>query len=275
MSRSESRGGAPLAALVTLALAAGSAGAQLSPLGLLHLEQGHGGFPGAADGWDSFGSALVAGDFDGDGRPDLAVAAETDSIDASQQLEGRVHVLAGAPGGPDPASAVAWSLDQTIYAPGETLDLFGDALAAGDFDGDGYEDLAIGIPFRSVLHQGETVEKAGAVLVLYGTDLGLGFLGHRLLRQGDDGIDGVPEEDDWFGAALAAGDFDGDGYDDLAIGVFGEDVGAISGAGAVNVVYGSPVGLPSPVVADQIWTQGATGLSTDEPGDWFGRRLAV
>jgi hypothetical protein len=276
MSRSEIRGGALIAALFTFALAAPAAEGQLSSAGLLHLEQGLGGFPGAADGWDSFGSALAAGDFDGDGRPDLAIGAETESIDAGDDLEGRVHVLSGTEDGPDPGSAVAWSLDGTIFAPGDTLDLFGTELATGDFDGDGRDDLAIGIPFRDALHDGGTVDDAGGVLVLYGSDLGLGLLGHQMLRQGADGLGGVPEESDWFGAALASGDFNADGYDDLAIGVYGEDVGAISGAGAVNVIFGSASGLSTTAaVADQLWTQSDTDLSTDEAGDWFGWDLAV
>lgn len=277
MSRPEIRGGALIAALMTFAFATGPAEGQLSPVGLLHLEQGHGGFPGAADGWDSFGSSLAAGDFDGDGRSDLAIGAETESIDAGDDLEGRVHTLFGAAGGPALPSAEAWSLDETIFAPGDSLDLFGAELATGDFDGDGREDLAIGAPFRDVSHGGGTVDDAGAVLVLYGSDDGLALFGHQLLRQGADGVNGVPEESDWFGAALAAGDFNADGFDDLAIGVYGEDVGAISGAGAVNVLYGSPTGLSATAapVADQIWTQGAIGLSDDDEGDWFGWDLAV
>lgn len=46
------------------------------------------------------------------------------------------------------------------------------------------------------------------------------------------------EPDDSFGHALAAGDFDCDGKDGLAIGVYNEGVGALPLAGAVNVVYG-------------------------------------
>ena len=277
MSRFELRGGALRAALLALTLTSPAAHAQLSPVGLLHLEQGIGGFPGAADGWDSFGSALAAGDFDGDGRPDLAIGAETDSIDAAQDLEGRVHVLPGTSVGPHRPSATAWSLDGTIFAPGENLDLFGTALATGDFDGDGREDLAIGASFRDVLYDGDLVDDAGAVLVLYGSDFGLGLLGHQLLHQGADGVTGVPETGDWFGAALAAGDFNDDGYDDLAISVYGEDVGTISGAGAINVIFGSASGLSASgnPVSDQLWTQSDTDLTPDEEGDWFGWSLAV
>ena len=50
------------------------------------------------------------------------------------------------------------------------------------------------------------------------------------------------EAGDLFGSALAAGDFNNDGFADLAVGAPGEDVGGVIGAGAVNVLYGRPPG---------------------------------
>ena len=75
-------------------------------------------------------------------------------------------------------------------------------------------------------------------------------------------------------AAVATGgsrqcDFNDDGYDDAAIGVGFEDVGALSNAGAVNVIYGSVDGLTS--IGDQLWTQDSAGIAdTAEAGDVFG-----
>ncbi len=54
---------------------------------------------------------------------------------------------------------------------------------------------------------------------------------------------GAPESGDRFGASLAAGDIDGDGCDDLAIGAPGESVGAASGAGSLHALLGGPNGL--------------------------------
>jgi hypothetical protein len=116
---------------------------------------------------------------------------------------------------------------------------FGRALAAGDFDGDGFDDLAVDAPREVVAGVvGPTGE--GAVHVLYGTGNGLSAAGDQVWHQGSFGIFGAPEDDDLFGQAVAAGDFDGDGLDDLAVGVPWEDVAGHTDAGAVNVLYGAP-----------------------------------
>ena len=77
---------------------------------------------------------------------------------------------------------------------------------------------------------------------------------------------------DAFGWALSSGDYNGDGFDDLSIGVRGEDfLGVIPGpggvfdtiinAGAVHVIYGSAVGLnATAVLPDQFWTQNSKDI---------------
>ena len=59
------------------------------------------------------------------------------------------------------------------------------------------------------------------------------------------------------------GDFNGDGFDDLAIGVAAEDLGSIfnADAGGVEVIYGSSVGLSATSPhADQFWTQDSANI---------------
>ena len=93
-----------------------------------------------------------------------------------------------------------------------------------------------------------TIADAGAVNVLYGTATGVSSATNQIWTQNSLGVVGdVSEEFDLFGFALAAGDFNGDSFDDLAVGVVGEDVAVFQGtaanAGAINVLYGSGNGL--------------------------------
>ena len=106
---------------------------------------------------------------------------------------------------------------------------------------------------------------AGAVNVIYGRAGGLATRANEIWHQDRDGIIGGAEDDDSFGSALAAGDFNNDGYEDLAIGVPGEDLEDIGSAGAVNVIYGGPAGLM--VFGNQIWHQDSDGIGgVAEPG---------
>lgn len=61
--------------------------------------------------------------------------------------------------------------------------------------------------------------------------------------QDSPGVPGVAEAGDQWGAELSAGDTDGDGHPDLAIGAPGEDIGTVANAGAVWVMRGAPFGL--------------------------------
>ncbi len=137
-----------------------------------------------------------------------------------------------------------------------------------DFNGDGFADLAIGVPFED-----QAATNDGAVNVIYGGVGGLSAAGNEVWSQGSEGISGTPEAGDLFGYSLAAADFDGDGFTDLAIGVPFEDQAATND-GAVNVIYGGVGGLSA--AGNQVWSQGSEGISgTAEAGDQFGRSLAA
>ena len=63
--------------------------------------------------------------------------------------------------------------------------------------------------------------------------------------------------------------FDGDGRTDLAIGVPAEDIGDITDAGSVNVLYGKSSGLDED--DDQVWNQNSPGIDgVAEPYEYFG-----
>jgi hypothetical protein len=104
--------------------------------------------------------------------------------------------------------------------------------------------------------------------VIYGSGGGLTTSGNRLFHQGN--LSGSPAEvDDRFGLALAGGDFDGDGRDDLAVGAPFENIGSTADAGAANVLYGSGGGLTT--AGNQLFHQGVLlGEASVEQGDHFG-----
>ncbi|WP_405734074.1 FG-GAP-like repeat-containing protein [Streptomyces sp. NBC_00028] len=112
---------------------------------------------------------------------------------------------------------------------------------AGDFNGDGYRDVAVAAPIAKV--SGKT--GAGYVAVVYGTKSGLDTSKRQIISQATDGIPGTPEASDYFGDRLTSGDFDGDGYTDLVVGVHGERIGSTDSFGALTVLWGGATGIKS------------------------------
>ena len=108
-----------------------------------------------------------------------------------------------------------------------------------DFDGDGNGDLAIGAPYDDVAG----IAGAGVVHVLYGDDTGIVTAGAQLWHQDVANVANVAEAGDHFGWSVTTGDFDGDTFADLAIGVPDEDLEGTVNRGAINVLFGSPAGL--------------------------------
>lgn len=166
------------------------------------------------------------GDFDGDGRDDLAVSGHNS-----------ITVMRGVAEGLDPVPVAV------LPAQGVRV------LATGDFNGDDRQDLVAGRP--------EAVDgwtAAGLVEVFHGSRTGLRTLGQQTWGQRSPGVPGAAEDDDLFGAALFVGNFGRTRYDDLAIGVPGEN----GGAGGIVVLYGSSARLTSTYTGS--WTQSSRGV---------------
>jgi FG-GAP repeat len=212
---------------------------------------------GAVEAGDQFGAALAAGDFDEDGFADLAAGAPSERV-GSTVGAGAVSVLPGSAAG---LTATGGRLFTQVGGVAERFDIFGFALAAGDFNQDGFADLAAAAPLEDI----GTVDDAGTLSTLYGSTSGLTTSGGRLFTQ----VAGTVEAGDEFGEQLAAGDFNSDGFADLAAAAPLEDVGTVSQAGAVSVLPGSAGGLTS--TGGRLFTQNSPGVpGTAETFDLFG-----
>jgi Asp-tRNA(Asn)/Glu-tRNA(Gln) amidotransferase A subunit family amidase len=219
---------------------------------------------GLTETGDRFGAATSAADFNGDGFTDLAVGAP-DEADVDVPKAGFVNVVYGSSTGLRQSGAQQFSQSQA-GGMREAGDRFGAALAAGDVNGDGYADLAVGAPDEADFD----IAAAGFVSILYGSPTGLRQSGAQQFSQSQAG--GVREEGDRFGAALAVGNFDGDQYADLAVGAPDENDFDVVDAGFVNVLYGGAGGVASSRSAQ--FSQSQAG-GVREAGDRFGSALAV
>jgi hypothetical protein len=223
-----------------------------------------------------------AADFDGDGFDDLAVGAPFKDVVAPEDDAGAVSVLYSADDGTGLSGASSDLWHQEISGAegdgAQSGDHYGAALAWGDFDADGFDDLAIGIPGEDVITGGAFINinsDAGAVHVLYGTENGLTTGDDQFWHQAVSGVASDASDNEFFGAALAGGDFDSDGYDDLAIGTPGEDtLVLLLDAGAANVLYGSASGLTS--AGDDFFTQNSGSIPSGAGlSEGFGSSLAA
>ncbi len=153
-------------------------------------------------------------DFNNDGYDDLVLGDgyhdEPGAVDA-----GVVWVMPGSAGGPRVAHAQKWS-QQTPGIPGDVGldDYFGYVWTTGNFNGDNYDDLAVCVLGERVAG----VDGAGAVVIIFGSSGGLSQTGAKLISRNTAGVPGDPTASErWCQYSLAAGDFDGNGRDDLVV----------------------------------------------------------
>ncbi len=210
------------------------------------------------------------GKIDGKAGDDLVIGTPREGL-----LYGSIRFISGSTAnGIDFANAKFIDQNSVGVADNNELgDEFGASIAVGDFNADGFSDVAVGAPGESVIAGGVDVRQAGSVHLFQGSSTGIS--GSKLVVQSVGSVtvaDMAVEANDAFGQTLVAGDFNGDGRSDLAIGSPGETVGAVVDAGAVMVLHGSTTGISATAApGKQLYSHGSRAVT----GDFFGCSLTA
>ncbi len=196
--------------------------------------QGSSGMPGQAETNDGNLMVLAVGDLDGDTYDDVAVGYPRE--DLSGWMEGYVVVIPGSASGLTTTGILGFDQSSISGETTEDYDFFGNNLAIGDVDGDSYGDLLIG----SFGQDWGTAANTGVAHLVYGSSTGLDLSSATRMRAADWGDPEV--ERTWFAYGMAIGDFDGDGFDDVALGATDREAGGLDRAGRIYVAYGQSSG---------------------------------
>ncbi|MFY0642989.1 MAG: FG-GAP repeat protein [Bacteroidia bacterium] len=185
-----------------------------------------------------------AGDVNGDGYSDVIIGSP--EYDNGNSDEGAAFVYLGSPDSLNTIYSLLMQEDQD--SSNYSIDL----SSAGDLNGDGYMDIAIG---AFLYDNGQTDE--GAVFVYYGSVNGPSVSYDVMLERN--------QGDAYFGRSIAsAGDLNSDGYSELAVGALKYNNGQTD-EGMVFIYDGSSTGIS---------TTPSLSLEANQAASWFGHDVA-
>ncbi|MGW5178212.1 FG-GAP-like repeat-containing protein [Streptomyces sp. NPDC004082] len=235
-----------------------------------------------------FGATVAVGDFNADGKADVFTAATGTGGNWAARF-GDGHEVAGdittVTGALAYAHAASGDFNRDGYADvalnyrdasgagkvtwfkgSKTLGLSkvstltvkgGRSIAAGDVNGNGYDDIVVGQPYT-----GESGGNSGGQITMVpGTSTGFTTTGLTAVHQSTTGVEGASESGDAFGTSVSVGDFNADGYADVLTGAPNEDITRDtknrSNAGSVWLLKGTSTGVTG---------DGSVALSQDTEG---------
>ncbi|KFF96769.1 integrin [Streptomyces scabiei] len=209
----------------------------------------------AATAWAADPVHHPVADFNDDGYGDVAYSAAVATVDG-RTYAGQIVALYGSANGVTSTNRTTISQNTPgIPDSAEQGDNFGGVSAYGDFDGDGFDDLAVSASLEDTGGDRDT----GTVVIVWGSSSGL--------SGGTTLADPAPSRHGGWGKSLAAGDFDGDGTEDLAVGTASSTVHVFGGGIAKSGKPGDHYTIKAPIRSEEF-----TGSLNLTAGDVNGDR---
>jgi hypothetical protein len=184
-----------------------------------------------------YGRFFLVEDLNGDGEKDLLVGSSEDYLAGVRM--GAVYLYLGVKNG------FFEEAPQRVWTGTETYEHFGSAVSTCDFDGDGFQDLAVSAVLAEDEGADEVFNDQGAVFIFRGSEDGI----EDVASQEIFGVKSDPDKG-WvglkslyFGQTIASGDYNGDGFCDLSVGIRSYAYGGKGNAGAILLYRGGSDGL--------------------------------